>query len=244
MIHRLRDELRKLFFLTRSEANGYLVLLILMGLFLIAPIFFDIFTDEQPFQSKAEQQHVDSLIVAWEANLAPPSKNKEETPSQLPEYKKEQDSKSKSPFSASQQHTTSKKPSLQPFNINTADTATLKKIYGIGPVLSVRIVKFRDKLGGFYALHQLYDVYGLDSATTEKLIKYCFIEDSFQVTKIPLNSADFKMINAHPYISYEQTKNIVNYRRKHGAFNLVKDIINNKLVDSTTYSKCKLYLTL
>ena len=49
--------------------------------------------------------------------------------------------------------------------LNMADTTTLKKVPGIGPVFANRIVKYRNLLGGFYAVSQLREVYGIDEET-------------------------------------------------------------------------------
>src|SRR5690606_33714388 len=46
-------------------------------------------------------------------------------------------------------------------DLNTATAEELKSVNGIGDKLSARIVKFRDRLGGFLVDSQLYDVYGL-----------------------------------------------------------------------------------
>lgn len=239
MLDRLRDEIRKLFFLTRSEANGYLILIVVMCLLLLTPFVLDLFVHPKPFQSAEDKALADSLIVAWNnANQSPNSKTK--APAQ-------HNSSTAQLYLEPAKKPLAKKVATHPsppFDINSADTTLLKKIYGIGPVLSERIVKFRDKLGGFYTTDQLYEVYGLDSSVVSRLLKRCFISDTFQVQKIHLNTSSFKEVNTHPYISYEQTKAILNYRRKHDAFNRVDDLKTYELLDSTTYQKALPYLAL
>ena len=46
----------------------------------------------------------------------------------------------------------------------------LKQIYGIGSVLSKRIVRHRDLLGGFHSKSQLLDVYAMDTNVYEDFI--------------------------------------------------------------------------
>ena len=53
-----------------------------------------------------------------------------------------------------------KEPSLLNMDLNTADSTTLMALKGIGPVFSVRIVKYRELLGGYYETAQLQEVYG------------------------------------------------------------------------------------
>lgn len=50
---------------------------------------------------------------------------------------------------------------LQPIDINLADTAAWMKFPGIGEVLAARIVKFRDKMGGFKTVEQVGKTYGI-----------------------------------------------------------------------------------
>ena len=54
-------------------------------------------------------------------------------------------------------------PSITKKDINVATAEELRVIKGIGEVLSKRVVKFRNRLGGFISKDQLQDVYGLDS---------------------------------------------------------------------------------
>lgn len=112
----------------------------------------------------------------------------------------------------------------QRFDINTADTLLLKTIYGIGPRLAVRIMRFRDALGGFVQKDQLYEVYGLDSVVVERLLKVSFIPEHFVPVRININQADETRLSAHPYISRKLAQRIVSYRFQHGDFIEVNDI--------------------
>jgi DNA uptake protein ComE-like DNA-binding protein len=124
--------------------------------------------------------------------------------------------------------------------INSTDSANLEKLPGIGPVLSGRIVKYRNKLGGFYKKEQLLEVFGLKVENYKQCEGY-LKTDTFSIKRIALNTATFKEINAHPYISYEQTKAIFKARNKGNVvdFNF---IIENKLFDSTEIKKVLPYL--
>jgi competence protein ComEA len=54
-------------------------------------------------------------------------------------------------------------------NINTASVEELQSLPRIGPALAVRIVKRRDKIGGFTSLSQLKDVQGVDEFLVSRL---------------------------------------------------------------------------
>ena len=54
-------------------------------------------------------------------------------------------------------------------NINTADTSAFIALPGIGNKLALRIVNFRDKLGGFYSIDQIGETYGLPDSVFRKI---------------------------------------------------------------------------
>lgn len=126
--------------------------------------------------------------------------------------------------------------------LNSADSSELIKIYGIGPVFSSRIVKFRDILGGFYDKHQLMEVYGLDSAKYQQ-IKNHFTLDTSKIKKIKLNTASFKELLAHPYLDYYLVKEITDYRETHGPFSTLGELKNIPLIYDDLYIKLSPYLS-
>ncbi|MGB0522179.1 MAG: ComEA family DNA-binding protein [Flammeovirgaceae bacterium] len=135
----------------------------------------------------------------------------------------------------------SPKPFLTPFDLALADTTQLKKIRGIGSKLSARIVKYRDKLGGFHSLNQLQEVYGLQPEVIAELKKYALLEHP-TIQQIPINTADVKTLAQHPYISYKLAHVIVNYREQHGAYTQVDDLKAIKLIKQAFIDKIKPYL--
>jgi DNA uptake protein ComE-like DNA-binding protein len=110
------------------------------------------------------------------------------------------------------------------FDINTADTLHLKTVYGIGPVLATRIIKFRDALGGFVRREQLYEVYGLDSTVVQRLLKSVFITPDFIPEKVNINTADEQKLSGHPYIRRKFAGAMISYRFQHGDFMDITDI--------------------
>lgn len=110
------------------------------------------------------------------------------------------------------------------FDINSADTILLKSVYGIGPTLAARILRFRDALGGFVRKDQLYEVYGLDSAVVERLMAVCFLDPDFTPRQLNINTAGERELAAHPYIRGKIAAALVTYRFQHGHFGSVNDI--------------------
>lgn len=101
-------------------------------------------------------------------------------------------------------------------DLNTADTAMLQQLPGIGPTFAKRIVEYRSKLGGYHACRQLLEVFGMDSSRYEKFKDKIKIDSSFEVNKLKINSDVFKVLLRHPYLEYEEVKKIVNHREQKG----------------------------
>lgn len=129
------------------------------------------------------------------------------------------------------------------FDLNTVDSTRLLKVYGIGPVLASRIVRFREKLGGFIHQDQLYEIYGLDSMVVDRIYRLSFIGKDFNPRKINLNDTNTeKALSAHPYLSKAEAKAIVTYRFQHGLFSSVSDIRKIHIISEKTFLKIEPYL--
>jgi len=102
-------------------------------------------------------------------------------------------------------------------DLNKVDSATLVRVPGIAAKTAATIIRYRDQLGGFVSPRQLEEKLTWDAAIA-KMDEWCtkwFIADPSLIRKLNVNQADFKQILRHPYISYEQTKALVNYRNKY-----------------------------
>ena len=128
------------------------------------------------------------------------------------------------------------------YDINTATAEELQGLKGIGPVLSGRIIKFRDKLGGFHAIDQIKSTYGLEDSVYQNILP--FLQLSKTINQINVNTADFDGLNSHPYISFQLAKIIIKYRDQHGTFTDLKELQNIKILSSEKYNEIEPYLKL
>lgn len=127
--------------------------------------------------------------------------------------------------------------------INSATANDLKKINGIGDKLSNRIIKYRNKLKGFLFMDQLKEVYGLKPEVIQNVKKYFKVINKPKIKKISINEASFKEILKIPFIDYELTKKIMNYRDEFAEF---QDLNELKKIDGfplDKYDRIILYLT-
>lgn len=125
--------------------------------------------------------------------------------------------------------------------LNTADSALLVKLNGIGPSYAKRILKYREELGGYISKNQLFELYRMDSSHFLPILAYIQVDTTIRV-RINVNSADFKELLKHPYIDYNLAKAIVNYREQHGKYKRLEDLKKIQILNEQVYFKLSAYL--
>lgn len=100
--------------------------------------------------------------------------------------------------------------------VNQAAAEDWARLKGIGPVLSNRIVKFREKLGGFYSIDQIGQTYGLADSVFQKIKDQLVLEIRLQPFRI--NELSKQELASHPYLGWKEAQIISSYRAMHGPF--------------------------
>ncbi len=130
-------------------------------------------------------------------------------------------------------------------DLNKAGKEDLMKVYGIGEKLSVRIIRYREKLGGYSIPEQLKDIYALSPEAYANLWKYFEIKTPKPITqKIPLNSADMLQLSENPYIDPDLAEKIYAYRETHGKFRSFEELKNIPGFPEEKFHRIVLYLEL
>jgi DNA uptake protein ComE-like DNA-binding protein len=124
--------------------------------------------------------------------------------------------------------------------INGADTAQLKKLKGIGPVLAQRIVDYRQKLGGFYDKVQLLEVFGIDTARFNGFAGQVEVDRS-KIVKTDINTAGFSDLLKNPYVEYYIVQSIFGYKDAIGRFDSVGQLREIELIYDQLYQKLEPY---
>ena len=107
--------------------------------------------------------------------------------------------------------------------LNTADSTELVRLRGIGPYYAARIIRYRERLGGFYSIRQLKELkmkyFDVDSNA------HLFTVNPNRIRKKDLDTMSFKAILRHPYLEYQDVQMIFNAKRKyqHITFDTLKD---------------------
>jgi len=125
--------------------------------------------------------------------------------------------------------------------LNSADSLDLVQLRNIGPVFARRIIRFRDRLGGFMSTEQLKEVYGMDSARYYSLLPQIAI-DASAAAQIDINTATIDDLKRHPYLDYYQAKAIVRLREERGPYSKIDDLQTIPIIDKETYTKIAPYI--
>ena len=104
-------------------------------------------------------------------------------------------------------------------SLNTADTAQLRKVPGIGRYYAREIDRYRRRLGGFVSAEQLLEIENFP----EEALPY-FTVNSNQVKRLNLNKLTLNQLKQHPYLNFYQARAITDYRRLKGPLKSLDDL--------------------
>ena len=122
-----------------------------------------------------------------------------------------------------------------------ADAQDLEVLPGLGPVLSKRIVRFREMLGGFHDIDNLYEVYGLDSNVVDGVKSFVTV-DATLVHPLCLDTVSYRSLLKHPRFDVETTKKLIGARGR-GVHALDVVLMRSRL-DPAVLRKVRPYLSM
>ncbi|WP_405247263.1 ComEA family DNA-binding protein [Cellulophaga sp. Asnod2-G02] len=129
-------------------------------------------------------------------------------------------------------------------DINLATALELKEVNGVGDKLSARIIKFRDRLGGFVDDEQVSEVYGLEPAVVQRITKKFKVLIPPLINKININTASASEMAQLVYLNYTVSKAIVLYREENKGIHSFEELKNIEGFPSEKINRISLYLLL
>jgi|ERR1035437_367990 DNA uptake protein ComE-like DNA-binding protein len=108
-------------------------------------------------------------------------------------------------------------------DLNSADTALLMQVKGIGRGYAKGIVRFRKETGGFVSVDQLHEIYGMRSENFDKIRPFCTVNTAL-IQRLKVNNASVERLNAHFYINFYQAKALFELRRNKGKLHELNDL--------------------
>jgi competence ComEA-like helix-hairpin-helix protein len=238
MKNKIHYYLRFILAYTHDEIKGIIVLFLMMG-------FYVLYYIGKEYYSK-EQERLEFNPVVWEANykeISPKSGGRESGGFNSGGFKPGVRRKGWVDYGSykSEGFKSGGRRRQQAIDINTADSTAWVALNGIGPGFAKRIITYREKLGGFYQVDQLKEVYGLDSI---------WVKENKALLKVGAGVYRFLKINQvewkdfrHPYLPYGQSKVILAYRKQHGPLKDFETLQQIQLVDLVAWKKLKPYVS-
>jgi competence ComEA-like helix-hairpin-helix protein len=193
--------LKKLKF-NRREKRGSLILLLLVLALLVLPKF---------FRYQADPLHV--------------SLTEEEIEFKAAFEKKKQEKKAKTKFHYKENKKDYQRPLPKaPFDPDTMSMAAWQNL-GLSERQSEVLISYRNRIGGFYNINQLYDAYVLDSSRVNEWQPFLVFNKKKPVEqKLEINSATREDFMALKGIGEKLSERIITFRDKLGGFASVDQI--------------------
>ena len=125
--------------------------------------------------------------------------------------------------------------------INSADSATLVTVRGIGPKTAQAIVSYRKLLGGYVSIEQLSEI---KCVTSENFARFSsqICCDSCVFSKIDINFAPASELERHPYMTRRAINRIIQLRKSKGGWKSIEEIVNDDIFTPEQVSALAPYL--
>ena len=231
------------FFFTRGERNGTLVLAVLMVLVFVLPYIYNALKGTQEYQADPD------FIKEIRAFYGLPENGGHGPDSSGVAGTVKMHADGGSGVGDTRQDGYYKRPGLESIGqpvpdtrieINSADTAGLMRIRGIGPVFSRRIIRYREILGGYHNIWQLLEVYGMDEGRFMETRPFVYA-DTTLVTRLRPLADEFGTLLRHPYLDYSQVSEIFRLRRS-GVLNSIEDLLHSPAFGPEDLNRLNPYL--
>ena len=126
--------------------------------------------------------------------------------------------------------------------LNSADSAALVRLKGIGPFYARRIISYRERLGGFSDIRQMMEVEGLDSVRFSGFRDDISV-DTARIVKIDIWRDSLPRLVSHPYIGEKGARRIERFRNVYDSTlwspaNLLKEHV----LTEEQFSRLRVYL--
>ena len=112
--------------------------------------------------------------------------------------------------------------------INSADSATLRQVRGIGAKTVVAVLQYRKLLGGFVRKEQIAELKCVTKENFDKISAqiYC---DSCKISKIDINFAPAYDFEHHPYMTRRAAKLITEIRESKGGWRSIEEMMEDNI---------------
>ena len=126
--------------------------------------------------------------------------------------------------------------------LNTADSAALVSLRGIGPWYARKILDYRSRLGGFVSKEQLMEIDGIDRERFEGFSDRVTVDPSL-IRPLDLWHSPDSILARHPYLGSRLARSIVRYRELFDSTRwTLPDLASEGAISEETAIKIKKYI--
>ena len=126
--------------------------------------------------------------------------------------------------------------------LNTADSAALVALRGIGPYYARKILDYRERLGGFVDAAQLLEIEGIDADRLAGFFEDVTV-DAKKIRKIDLWHASDTVLARHPYIGAKGARSVLRYRQLYDSARwTLPDLAKERALPPENIEKLKKYI--
>ena len=125
--------------------------------------------------------------------------------------------------------------------INSADSAALVAVNGIGAKSAAEIMKYRDLLGGFHSVEQISELKCVTEQNFVKILQQICC-DSCKIQKIDINFATPKAMARHPYVSARALRKIIKQRQLKGGWSRIEEMVEDEILSEDEAKRLAPYL--
>lgn len=128
-----------------------------------------------------------------------------------------------------------------PIEINSTDSAMLRRVRGIGEKSVMHILRYRELLGGYYSVEQISELKVVTPENFRTISQQIWC-DSARIKKICINFAGLKALEVHPYITNRMLRRIINHRELKGGWSTIEEMIESNIFTEEEAKRIAPYL--
>lgn len=126
--------------------------------------------------------------------------------------------------------------------LNTADSAALVSLRGIGPWYARKIMDYRSELGGFVSKEQLMEIDGIDRERFDGFSDAVTVDPSL-VHRLDLWHSPDSLLAKHPYLGSRLARSVVRYRELFDSTRwTLPDLASEGAISEEAAKKIKKYI--
>ncbi|GGX09966.1 ComEA family DNA-binding protein [Aquimarina muelleri] len=129
-------------------------------------------------------------------------------------------------------------------DLNTVLAKELQEEARIPDFIAVRIIKYRNKIGGFIEDIQLKDISGLYDNQRNKILSLFTVKTSRKNKKLNVNRASVKELIEIPYFDFELALDIKDFVKDNGDISNFDELLKIKGFPTEKIDRIRLYLTI